>query len=247
VETSDPAAQEGASTPSGQDALHDNPLGGEISIESPPAETTPIMISSIEKAGKSPIDPIYDKETTTEKHIISSPAINTQSTSSTKNSKLEFEEPQYIESLSLHTDLSKDYIEAKDMKQPEESIEKNNKNSRTFTPIMEGEEETSKLSSSKANSDDEEENTIVPEEMSIIEIASKEKMEKKNKKNQVRNGLVTPNYTENHTPQLIKEMEMEEQVIKPWEGNMEDILTMQHRVNAPDWAVNNYVAPDFMK
>jgi len=60
--------------------------------------------------------------------------------------------------------------------------------------------------------------------------------------------MITPVYTENHTPKFVQDMEMEDNIVKPFEMNqMENLSIEQQQVNVPDWAVNNFVAPDFME
>jgi len=213
-----------------EDNNYDSVEEFEDSETSENSEPAPVIMNSLEKTSKYSVPPIYDRETNT--RTISSKSFPSASISS-RYTNLETSEPQYVDSLTNkkieeRSNEEKNIIEIKqDVTYVDEpSSGAMNKMSNSHPKIVEND-------------------SIIPE-MSVIEIASN-KEQIKNKKNQ-RNEMITPVYTENHTPKFVQDMEMEDNIVKPFEMNqMENLSIEQQQVNVPDWAVNNFVAPDFME
>jgi len=151
--------------------------------------------------------------------------------------------------LKKNDELGDNLVEAKDIETTQKA------DSMSFTPTIESEEPKT---SSKSNNEDEsvtpvfeddqtssnsnEKDSITPE-VSIIQITDKLET---NKSKQF-NGYVKPVYIENPTPEIVRAMEMEEKLVKPLAENQNENLSIEERRgNVADWAVDNFVAPEFM-
>jgi len=209
---------------------------------SPVSAVSPVVLVTSQERSTSSLNPIYDTQPRTK--VVSSTTFSHPRLHSLSSE--ETIEAPIVDNLSSLKDPEEDgitpvIIEANDISSPSSSQE---------NELLTTEQQDKKKTEQSVVDDEDDESSP---SSSILETQAKTATKEKIRKS----SSSDPIYDVDQTPRFVQAMEMEDNIVKPSQKNpanganqekpeKDETLVLDQTAGVPDWAIKNFVSPDFV-